>query len=78
MSIPPEHWNGLPTGYVVNVVPSNGRNRPQELILEPNLVSFEITGLTPNAQYNVSISAFTGAGRGPTAEAQVTLLPRGK
>lgn len=76
-AIPLQHRNGLLTGYVVTTVPSNGRDQPQELILEPNLASFELTGLTPDTQYNISISAFTEAGRGPTAEAQVMLNPRG-
>lgn len=76
-AIPPEHRNGLLTGYVVTTVPSNGQSQPREENVEPNLVSFEVAGLTPNTQYNVSISAFTNAGRGPAARAQVTLFPRG-
>ena len=76
-SLLPEHQNGIVTGYALTSVPSNGLEEPQDVILKPNLVSFELTNLIPDTQYDVSISAITIAGRGPTSNAQVTVLPNG-
>lgn len=76
-AIPPEHLNGILAGYVATTVPSDGSEAPQEIILEPNLVTFEIMGVRPNTRYNVTIAAFTAVGRGPISSTHVTLLPRG-
>lgn len=73
-AIPLEHQNGIITGYVVTTSSEGGED--QELTLEPNLVTFELTGLVP-AQYNISISAVTEVGRGPMSTTQVLVLPAG-
>ncbi len=77
-AIPLQHRNGILTGYAVTAVASFGSDEPREVTVEPELVLFEWTDLTPDTQYNISIAALTVAGRGPIATAQVTLLPRGK
>ena len=41
-------------------------------------MTFELTGLRPDTEYNFTIAAYTVVGRGPVAVGQVTLLPRGK
>jgi hypothetical protein len=77
VEIPIEQRNGLLSGYVVIWAPSDGSRSEQELTLRPDLVSYELTRLPADTQYNISILAFTVAGRGPSAQAQVTLPPHG-
>ena len=78
-SLPTEHHNGVIRGYVVTALPVQGPGEPLHLnITPPSLESFQLSDLTPNTLYNISIAAFTAVGRGPMSSAQIRLLPRGK
>ena len=77
MAIPSEHRNGVIQGYRVVAIPSEVAGVHQDLNTPPNLEAFQLTGLTPDILYNISIAAFTGAGEGPISTTQILLLPRG-
>ena len=77
MSIPSEYQNGDITGYNLTVTPLNGNGQVQKFSLEPSLLSYNVSSLTPNAQYTISIFAKTSVGGGPASSIQISVLPKG-
>ena len=64
------HRNGEITGYTV-VARTSGENERVVDVNDGNARSAIVSGLTPNTQYSVSVTAVNGAGTGPASEIDI-------
>ena len=68
--VPCLHRNGEITGYTV-VARTSGEDERVVNVNDGNARSATVSGLTPNTQYSVSVTAVNSAGIGPASEIDV-------
>ena len=68
--VPCLHRNGEITGYTV-VARTSGEDERVVDVNDGNARSATVSGLTPNTQYTVSVTAVNSAGTGPASEIDI-------
>ena len=65
--VPKDKQNGVITGYIIQVIGDDCTSGQQEISVDKDATSAEISNLNPFTKYTFSVSAKTKAGSGPAA-----------